>query len=155
MPLLVVALHLMVTRTIATMVTVISLAMIGTGDRTIADMMDIAVMAVTHSVVMMVGGITVMMGAVTVVVSSDVMMEGGTAGMIVVLPRVAVVVVGPPLPMLTPSVRFARNMATLLISAGGAILTVTVMMKMTLALVRRVPMGLIPTGIWTAVLLII
>jgi hypothetical protein len=155
MPLLVVALHLMVTRTTAPMVTVISLAVIGTGDRIIAKIMDTAVMAMIHSAVMMVGGITVMMGAVTVVMISAVMMEGGTVGMTVVLPRVAVVVVVPPPPTLTPSARSARNMATLRISAGGATLTVTVMMMMTLSLVRRAPMGLTPTGTWTAVLLII
>jgi hypothetical protein len=153
MPLLVVALHLMVTRTIATMVTVISLAVVGMGDRTIAEMMDIAVMAVIHSAVMMVGGLTVMIGTVTVVVISTMMMEGGTVGMTVVHPRV--VMVGPPPPTLTLSARFARNMATLRISAGGATLTVTVMMKMTLALVRRAPIGLTPIGIWTVVLLII
>jgi hypothetical protein len=153
MPLLVVALHQMVTRTTAPMVTVISLAVIGTGDRIIVKIMDTAVMAMIHSAVMMVGGITVMIGAVMVVVISNVMMEGGTVGMTVVHPRV--VMVGPPPPTLTLSARFARNMATLRISAGGATLTVTVMMKMTLALVRRAPIGLTPIGIWTVVLLII
>jgi hypothetical protein len=140
MPLLVVVLHLMVTRTIATMVTVISLAAIGTSTRTIAVMAVMMDIAVTRNAMMMVGGITVMM-------------ERGTAGMTVVLPRVAVV--GPPPLMLTPSARFARSMATRRISAGGATLTVTVVMMMTLALVRRAPMGLTPTGTWTTVLLII
>jgi hypothetical protein len=100
-------------------------------------------------------GITMMMGTVTDSIISAVMMEGGTAGMIVVLPRVAVAMVGPPPLMLTPSAKFARNTVTPQISAGGATLTVTVMMMMTLSLVRRAPMGLTPTGTWTAVLLII
>jgi hypothetical protein len=104
---------------------------------------------------MMEEGTTVMMGAVMDAVISAVMMQGDTFVMIVVHPRVGVAVVGLPHPMSTPSVKSARNMVIPQTSAGGATLTVTVMMMMTLTPVRRAPMVLIRTGTWIVVLLII
>jgi hypothetical protein len=84
------------------------------------------------------------------------MVEVAVAVMIAVHQREVAAVVELPPGLLIPPVRFARNMAILQVSVGGATLTV-MMMMMIVAMIamRKVPMGWTQIGTWTLVLQII
>jgi hypothetical protein len=99
---------------------------------------------------------TVEVVSIGVMICSAEMVEVVVAVMIAVHQREVAAVVELPPGLLIPPVRFARNMAILQVSVGGATLTV-MMMMMIVAMIamRKVPMGWTQTGTWTLVLQII
>jgi hypothetical protein len=102
---------------------------------------------VANTVVMVVAPVTVMMVGATAALMTAVMTAEVVMIIVVRVVEVAAAVGAPLLVLLILHVKYARNMATPLVTVGGA--TLIVMMMRMIPTLRGAHMALIPTGTWT------